>query len=148
MPVFETGWICGAVLLVRTAHVRSLGGFDPRFFLYWEEVDLCKRIEDSGKGVWMVPDALAWHMGGVSSAQVKGRINGCIPIHFYQSRFYYFVKHYGHFAAVLAECVEYVALSIQALADRMRGHSPERMAPRLQTGLFSSPPETWPGQAL
>jgi len=146
MPEFETGWICGAVLLVRTAHVRSLGGFDPRFFLYWEEVDLCKRIEDSGQGVWMVPDALAWHMGGVSSAQVEGRINGCIPSHFYQSRYYYFVKHHGRCAAVLAELVEWLGLSLQTWADRLRGRGAARIAPRRQTPLFSMPPTRWPGQ--
>lgn len=136
---FQTGWVCGAAMLVRTEHIKSLGGFDPRFFLYWEEVDLCKRIEDSGLGVWALPDAVAWHIGGVSSSQDASRIDGCISSHFFQSRRYYMVKHHGWLAATLAELGEFCVVAIRTLLDMLRGRGADRIKPRMQTPLFSSP---------
>lgn len=138
-PAFKTGWICGAAMLMRTAHVKSLGGFDPRFFLYWEEVDLCKRIEDSGFGVWALPEAVAWHIGGVSSSQDASRINGCISSHFFQSRRYYMVKHHGWIAATLAELGEFCLVGIRTLLDAVRGRGTDRIKPRMQARLLSMP---------
>jgi GT2 family glycosyltransferase len=37
-------WVSGAVLSVDTARLRSIGGFDDRYFLYYEDVDLCRRL--------------------------------------------------------------------------------------------------------
>ncbi|RFO98007.1 hypothetical protein DIC66_04585 [Rhodoferax lacus] len=136
---FKTGWVCGAVMLVRTEHIKALGGFDPRFFLYWEEVDLCKRIEDSGLGVWALPEAVAWHIGGVSSSQDASRIEGCISEHFYQSRRYYMVKHHGWVAATVAEVCEFGVLALRTLTDMVRGRGTDRMKPRMQAKLLSSP---------
>lgn len=139
MQPFQTGWVCGAIMLVRTEHIRSLGGFDPRFFLYWEEVDLCKRIADSGLEVWVVPDAMSWHVGGVSSSQDSGRINGCIAEHFFQSRHYYMVKHHGWLAATLADLGEFCIVCAQTLLDVIRGRGADRLKPRLRSRLLSSP---------
>lgn len=136
---FQTGWVCGAVMLVRTAHIKALGGFDPRFFLYWEEVDLCKRIEDSGLEVWALPTAVAWHIGGVSSSQDSSRIEGCISEHFYKSRRYYMVKHHGWIAASLSELAEFLIIGLRTLVDVMLGRGAKRIKPRFQARLFSMP---------
>jgi N-acetylglucosaminyl-diphospho-decaprenol L-rhamnosyltransferase len=45
---FSTDWICGAIMLARSETVRRLGGFDPRFFLYFEVTDLGLRAQTSG----------------------------------------------------------------------------------------------------
>jgi N-acetylglucosaminyl-diphospho-decaprenol L-rhamnosyltransferase len=50
----RTGWVCGAVLMIRSALMRELRGFDPRFFLYWEEIDLCRRAEQAGYENWVL----------------------------------------------------------------------------------------------
>ena len=139
MQPFQTGWVCGAIMLVRTSHIRSIGGFDPRFFLYWEEVDLCKRIADSGLEVWVYPDAMSWHLGGVSSSQDSGRINGCIAEHFFQSRRYYLVKHHGWLAATLGELGELCVVGARTLWDLVRGKGADRIKPRLRAPLFSIP---------
>ncbi|MEM9565683.1 MAG: glycosyltransferase family 2 protein [Actinomycetota bacterium] len=44
----ETDWLNGCALLVRTDAWRSTGGFDERFFLYWEDVDLSLRLVEAG----------------------------------------------------------------------------------------------------
>src|SRR5882724_421913 len=136
---FRTGWVCGAVLMVRTDLMRRLGGFDPRFFLYWEETDVCKRADDLGFETWAVGEAVTRHIGGASSAPDGTRIGGCIAKHYYQSRRYYMVKHHGWLAATLAELSESALLAARAALDAVRGRGWKRIRPRLQAALLSQP---------
>ena len=128
----RTGWVCGAVLMIRTEIMKRLGGFDPRFFLYWEEFDLCRRADDIGYETWAVGAALAYHAGGASSASDNTRIHGCIAKHFYQSRHYYMTKHHGAVAASSAELAEFALIAIRALVRRIPGA-------RLGAPAFSTP---------
>jgi GT2 family glycosyltransferase len=63
----RTASIPGAALLLRRAVFHELGGFDPAYFAYLEDVDLCWRAWLAGYEVWVVPQALAWHHFGASS---------------------------------------------------------------------------------
>jgi N-acetylglucosaminyl-diphospho-decaprenol L-rhamnosyltransferase len=105
---FRTDWVCGAMMLMRSELYRRLGGFDPRFFLYFEETDLLRRAMGEGAEIWCVGEAVAQHIGG-ASARAAGAMpaGGCIPEHFFRSRFYYLVKHFGWFQAVSSELVDW-----------------------------------------
>jgi N-acetylglucosaminyl-diphospho-decaprenol L-rhamnosyltransferase len=61
-------WLSGACLLLRRAILEELSGFDERFFLYREDVDLCRRLRDRGLDVRFEPRARALHEGGGSSS--------------------------------------------------------------------------------
>jgi N-acetylglucosaminyl-diphospho-decaprenol L-rhamnosyltransferase len=141
----RTEWVCGAVLMIRTDLMRRLGGFDPRFFLYWEETDLCRRAEDLGFETWAVGSASARHLGGVSSAGDDRRIDGCVATHFYRSRYYYLTKHHGVIAAFTAEIGEFLLLALRTMIDLLFGRGARRILPRLQAPLFSKPAE-WSAQ--
>src|SRR5262249_26330429 len=54
-------WATGACLLFRRAAFQSLGGFDERYFLYGEEVDLQRRLHDAGMTVRFIPSAQVTH---------------------------------------------------------------------------------------
>ena len=54
---------------MRTSLFRGIGGFNPRFFMYGEDIDLCQRVREAGYRVFHVPTAEVVHHGGVSSAQ-------------------------------------------------------------------------------
>jgi len=62
-------WVPGAFSIIRPAALRQVGFFDPDFFLYYEEVDLCRRIHRAGYKVWYWPDIVITHIGGESSRQ-------------------------------------------------------------------------------
>jgi GT2 family glycosyltransferase len=81
----RAGWVCGAVLMIRTELMKRLNGFDPRFFLYWEETDLCKRAEDAGFETWAIGTALAHHVVGASSSRDEARVGAAIAKHYFQS---------------------------------------------------------------
>jgi GT2 family glycosyltransferase len=54
-------WVTGCCLMVRRRCWEDLGGFDPTFFLYYEDVDLCHRARDRGWHVWYDPTLSAVH---------------------------------------------------------------------------------------
>ena len=60
-------WISGACMVVRKDAILSVGGFDKRFFLYWEDADLCRRIKQAGWKVVYFPECKVIHKVGVSS---------------------------------------------------------------------------------
>lgn len=64
-------WVSGACLLVRRDLLERLGGWDERFFMYCEDVDLCKRIRDLGFDVLFEPAAVAVHVGGASAPRAE-----------------------------------------------------------------------------
>ena len=74
-PAFRTDWVCGAVMLVRRELLREIGSFDPRFFLYFEETDLCRRASRAGWEIWAVGDAAA-AMPSVRSATSSDKTSG------------------------------------------------------------------------
>lgn len=55
----DVDWAVGACLLIRRDLYEQLGGFDPRFFLFFEDIDLCRRTWAAGKRVRYLPEAVA-----------------------------------------------------------------------------------------
>jgi GT2 family glycosyltransferase len=63
----EVDWVSGACMVIRREVMEAVGGFDERFFLYWEDTDLCRRISDAGWKVVYFPGASVIHSVGKSS---------------------------------------------------------------------------------
>lgn len=59
-------WISGAAMMVRKECFDRLGGFDPSYFMYFEDVDLCYRAKQGGWEVWYESDCSLIHLGGMS----------------------------------------------------------------------------------
>jgi len=93
----ECDWVPGAFLLIRKAVVDQVGLFDPRFFLYYEEVDLCRAAKRVGWTVRYCPDTDVVHIGG-ESAKSEGNLSAAgrqLPALQVESELLYFRKHYG-----------------------------------------------------
>jgi GT2 family glycosyltransferase len=63
----EVDWVSGVCLLVRREVLEELGGWDAGFFMYCEDIDLCRRIRDLGFEIEFVPNAQVLHEGGASA---------------------------------------------------------------------------------
>lgn len=63
----EVDWVSGACLLVRRRAWEEVGGFDPAYFMYMEDVDLCWRMRGRGWAVAYEPAAVVTHVQGVST---------------------------------------------------------------------------------
>jgi GT2 family glycosyltransferase len=66
----EVDWVPGAFSIIRADALRKVGFFDPDFFLYSEEVDLCRRIQQAGYRIMYWPEIVVIHIGGESSRQI------------------------------------------------------------------------------
>jgi GT2 family glycosyltransferase len=60
-------WVSGVCLLVRRAVLEEIGGWDEGFFMYCEDIDLCRRIRNAGYEIEFVPSAQVLHQGGASA---------------------------------------------------------------------------------
>lgn len=94
----ESETVGGAVMMVRKDLFEKIRGFDERFFLYFEEADLCKRITKAGYKVLYFPKAKVVHLVGKSTEDKK-----FIRQNYERSRFLFLKKYYGFLPAILAE---------------------------------------------
>jgi len=70
----EVDWVTGAALMIRRALWESLGGFDPHFTLYAQDLDLCLRARDAGWKVSIVPESrVVHHHGATIGAAIASR---------------------------------------------------------------------------
>ncbi len=60
----------GALMMIRREVLQKIGKFDEKYFYWFEEVDLCKRVAEEGLKVVYTPQASVIHHGGASFAQV------------------------------------------------------------------------------
>ncbi len=67
----QTDWVPGAFSIIPRKIFEQVNGFDERFFLYYEEVDLCMRIKQAGYQVWYFPEIEVIHLGGESAKTVS-----------------------------------------------------------------------------
>ena len=110
----------GAVFMVRRDVFKELNGFDPRFFLYWEETDFCLRAARCGWEIWTLGEAVARHTNAVSAkTHNKPMYAGCISEHFFQSRYYYLQKHNGKISAAFTEIIELILIFCHSLAGKV-----------------------------
>ena len=63
------GQVMGAAFLIRRELMKAIGLLDERFYIWFEEVDYCKRAADAGWETWYVPNATITHLGGESFRQ-------------------------------------------------------------------------------
>jgi N-acetylglucosaminyl-diphospho-decaprenol L-rhamnosyltransferase len=79
----------GAALMVRSAILAQVGGFDERFFMYCEEIDLCQQIKGLGWEIYCVPRAEIVHLVGQSTGQFGDQMFVAL----WRSRFLMYDKH-------------------------------------------------------
>ena len=82
-------WVSGACMLARRAPLHGARGFDERYFLYWEDADLCRRLRAAGYHVRYVPRATAVHRVGHSSRTIRARAIRA----FHASAYLYYATH-------------------------------------------------------
>lgn len=80
-------WVTGAAMFIRKEVFREIGGFDSRFFMYFEDVDLCRQVREKGYKVAFCPISTIVHFGGQSLEDGRKKTV------YYQSQEIYFEKY-------------------------------------------------------
>ncbi len=86
---YAVDWVSGACMMARREALTAVGGFDERYFLYWEDADLCRRLRNKGHSTRYVPSCTVVHSAGVSS---RGARTLAITA-FHQSAYTYYATH-------------------------------------------------------
>ncbi|MCG8527285.1 MAG: glycosyltransferase family 2 protein [Opitutales bacterium] len=125
--MMEVEWVPGAFTCIRREMLNEIGLFDDRFFLYYEETDLCKRARNSGWKVVYDPACHIQHIGGASSVSLEEESFSDSGSQLTRFRLYseclYHRKH-GGLAAVLGtlgfECCWQMVRAIRYLPRKSR----------------------------
>ena len=87
----DIAWVSGASMIARRSVIRQVHGFDERFFLYGEDLDLCLAVRNAGWTIGYIPEAMVVHWGGVSERNT-------LPIDVWKKKFnaeiLFYQKHY------------------------------------------------------
>lgn len=96
----EVDWVSGTALVLSKELFKKITGFDEKFFMYFEDQDLCLRVKDFGKKIIFFPSAKIIHFNGKSWKDEKEKKH-----HFYKSQDYFFEKHHNKFKTNLLKSV-------------------------------------------
>lgn len=113
----EVDWLAGASMLIRREVLDQIGLFDERYFLYFEETDLCLRARRAGWTARFVKQSRIMHIGSVSTGMKTWKR---MPGYWFDSRLWYFTKNHGPLYAAAAT-LAYVAGSALLATRRVLG---------------------------
>jgi GT2 family glycosyltransferase len=146
MEAATVDWVPGAYSIIRAEALATTGPFDPRFFLYSEEVDLCKRIKQKGYEVWYWPDIAVVHIGGESSRQIRAlelsKSGAQLSLWRMRSTLLYYRKHHG-LAAWFAMLLEVIWYWIRSCRRQLSRDPTRRNSARADRRLVSIMSQAW-----
>jgi hypothetical protein len=141
----EPPWTSFAAILLRGEAVREVGELDSGYFMYFEDVDYCRRLWRAGWRIVHNPAAHVVHLRGGSSpvkqltAQRKRR-----PRYFYEARSRYFAKWYGAPGLLLANLLWTAGRGVGLLREHLAGKAPRAVEAELRD-LWLIRPRVHPG---
>jgi GT2 family glycosyltransferase len=97
-------WVPGAFSIIRHDVLKRVNYFDEDFFLYYEEVDLCRRIQKAGYLIMYLPQVTVIHLGGESSKTLNLEISSAgtqVVLWQMRSALLFFRKHHGYLSTWL-----------------------------------------------
>jgi N-acetylglucosaminyl-diphospho-decaprenol L-rhamnosyltransferase len=116
-------WTTGAALAIRREAFEAVGGFDERFFLFSEETDLCKRLQDAGWKAHVEPRVTFIHHAGKDGVQPRREAQMAY------ARLLYARKHFSRPAAAVYHAILVMHHLLRFAALRVRGATESSSAP-------------------
>lgn len=101
----EVDWVSGTALMIQKSLFEKLAGFDEKFWMYFEDQDLCLRAKNLGLKVLFYPHCTILHHNGKSWSDGKSQ-----KIAYYQSQKYFFQKHHGKISQLFLKLLHKIIL--------------------------------------
>ena len=106
----NVSYIVGADLMIKKELFDEIGGFNPAFFMYYEEIELCFRVKEKGFEVVSVPSASIQHLEGKSTKNMKFKATQ----HFVSSKAYFSLTH-SKFNVFLVKIIKFILITSRLL---------------------------------
>lgn len=111
----EVGYLAAAGIIIKRSVIEQLGLFDPKFFLYFEDMELGWRYSKNGFKSVLLPEATIIHLGGASS----GTQSPTIARYIFNSKKYYLRKTLGVFKYLIVQLLDLILLTIKKIRKRL-----------------------------
>ncbi len=121
----EVDWLTGAALMVPAEVFEKVGGFDPSYFMYFEDADFCRRIRATGLRLLYEPSISVVHIGGGTVDSLGERIS----IEYRRSQLRYYSKHCSFISRLFLRSYLFVAFGFRWMKESIV-HTPSASAAR------------------
>ena len=125
--LLEAEWISFACVMIRHSMIEAIGPMDEDYFLYFEDIDYCRRARAAGWKVFTDPSARVVHLrGGTASLKQAMRERRRLPRYHYASRARYFAKfHGGHAGIVFANLLWMSGRAVSLIRQGIGNRTPQ-----------------------
>jgi GT2 family glycosyltransferase len=123
---FEAEHLLGACLLIRRETAEQVGLFDPIFFMYFEETDLCARSIKGGWRNYYCPDARVMHVSAASTSAASEKMS----VEFHRGQAIFYRRHRGLAGYLVLKAIVWPGIAYR-LARSLRAHARGRITREL-----------------
>ena len=114
--VHEVKNVKGFAMFLNLEQFKDVGFFDENFFIYFEEIDLCKRLRKNNKKIYLDKTIKIKHAGGTShEEEINYEMEKSRNWHWMWSTFYYHKKHYGYIFALIKILPKFVSSILKTI---------------------------------
>lgn len=122
---FEPQWVGFACVVIRKEVIDQVGLLDESFFMYFEDIDYCRRARAKGWGILYWPEARVVHLlGGSSGVTKRSNLRRRPPKYYYEARAHYFKKHYGMHGFLAANILWTAGRCVSFFREKIGSKSP------------------------
>ncbi len=138
--VFQVNTLKGFAMFLNLEQFSEIGFFDENFFIYLEEIDLCKRLKEKNKKIYLDKKVFINHLGGSShNEKINYEMELSRNWHWMWSTFYYNKKHSGYFYSLLKVSGKLVSSLIKLIFYTLIfNKSKKKIYYQRLSGLFNS----------
>jgi N-acetylglucosaminyl-diphospho-decaprenol L-rhamnosyltransferase len=126
----EVDWLGFAFVLIRREVIEQVGLLDEGYFMYYEDMDYCRRVRQAGWKILHWPDAKIVHFLGGSSkiSEAQDKSAKPRPRYFYEARARYFKKHFGQSGLGLANAAFTIGRGVSIAREKLGRTRPHTYA--------------------
>ena len=114
--IIEVENVKGFAMFLNLKEFKEIGFFDENFFIYFEEIDLCRRLLKKGKKIFLDTSIKINHAGGTSHEDsINYEMEKSRNWHWMWSTFYFHYKHYGYMAALIKILPKFLSATLKTI---------------------------------
>tara|TARA_Y100000590_G_scaffold56370_1_gene59105 strand:- start:23 stop:535 length:513 start_codon:yes stop_codon:yes gene_type:complete len=138
LPI-EVKNVKGFAMFLNMSEFKEVGFFDESFFFYFEEIDLCKRLTDLGKKIYLIPEIKIDHGGGVSHDEsINDEMELSRNWHWMWSTFIFHKKYKGFYVSFLIILPKLISAIIKVLIYTLIFNKKKKIYYQRLSGLINA----------